>query len=134
MIVHPAVTVRGLPEARRVLAFGLPATLLSTRGAASSGGCLWWRAVIAAARRAWPETPCDDVLDCADAPGMAMSALRAGQRVLILEATSPAFDAVRGAGETVGAVVLGGRPAALELGARGAERRLEAWLRGGVTG
>jgi len=70
------------------------------------------------------------VLDCADSPGCAMAALRVGQRRLVLDPACPAFAAVAATAATLGATVLAGRPAALDLADRDAERRLHAWLRG----
>jgi hypothetical protein len=123
MIFPPAVVVHGLRDARAALAPGLPVTLLSARGAALYAGCGWWRALIEAAGAEF------DMLDCADAPGYAMAALRIGQRVIVLDA-GPAFAAVSAAAATLGAVVLVERPAALDLAELGAERRLLAWLQG----
>ena len=130
MKLPPAVIVHGLPDARAALRPGRPVTLLSARGAALYAGCLWWRELVAAARAACPATPAQDVLDCADAPGAAMAALRAGQRLLVLDAACPAFAAVLGAASTLGAVVLAQAPPALDLAERGARRALARWLHG----
>jgi hypothetical protein len=127
----PAVIVHGLGHAHAALRPGLPVTLLSAPGAALYAGEAWWRALMVAAREAHPTVPFDDILDCADAPGRAMAALRIGQRVLILDPASPAFPAVLACAESLGARVLTARPHALDLGQRGAAGRLEAWLRGG---
>jgi hypothetical protein len=124
MFFPPAVVVHGLSDARAALRPGLPVTLLSARGAALNAGCGWWRALVAAA--AAPH----DILDCADAPGHAMAALRIGQQTLVLDAACPGFAAVAAAAATVGAFVLAEPPAALDLAERGAERRLLAWLQG----
>ena len=131
----PAVTVHGLEQARAVLRPGLPATLLSAPGAALAGGCLWWRELVTAARAEFPATACSDILDCGDAPGRAMAALRIGQEVLILAPDSPAFPAVRAAGATLGAQVLGVRPVSLDLGPLDLRSayglaRLARWLAG----
>lgn len=134
MLFPPAVIVHGLPEARAALRPGRPVTLLSARGAALYAGVLWWRELVAAARAAGPATPVYDILDCADAPGQAMAALRAGQRVLVLDPACPAFAAVRGAAESLGAVVLKRAPPALDLHDRRAARRLQAWLAGDSGG
>jgi hypothetical protein len=122
MLFPPAVVVHGLEQARAALRPGLPVTLLSARGAALYAGCGWWRALVAGAAH--------DILDCADAPGHAMAALRIGQRSLILDAACPAFGAVAAAAATLGAHVFGERPAALDLAEGGAERRLVGWLQG----
>jgi hypothetical protein len=132
MITQPAVVVHGLADARAALRPGYPVTLLSAPGAARFAGCLWWRELVAAARAEQPATPVRDVLDCGDAPGLAMAAQRVGQRRLVL-AAGPAFAAVAMAADGLGAVVLAERPPALDLARRGNLRRLRAWL-GGDSG
>jgi hypothetical protein len=124
MKLPPAVIVHGLAQARLAVAAG-PVTLLSAPGAALYAGCGWWRAVVAASGTAGP-----DVLDCADAPGRAMEALRAGCRIIVLEPAVPAAALVTGRAAAIGAVVLPAPPPALDLAAPGAVRLLAAWLAG----
>ncbi|MGH7189236.1 MAG: hypothetical protein ACREF0_08685 [Acetobacteraceae bacterium] len=128
MIARPAVIVHGLEDARAALAPGRPVTLLSARGAALYAGCGWWQAMVEAARAEFPATDVDDVLDCADAPGRALEALRVGVRNLVLDADCPAFPTVERVAAELGAQVLPAAPTALDLGQRGAMRRLLAWL------
>jgi hypothetical protein len=122
MKLPPAVIVHGLAQARRAVAAG-PVTLLSAPGAAVYAGCGWWRAVVEASL-----TPGPDVLDCADAPGRAMEALRAGCRIIVLDPGVPAWGLVAARAATLGARVLAIAPPALDLAAPGAMRRLAAWL------
>jgi hypothetical protein len=124
MKLPPAVIVHGLAQARLAVATG-PVTLLSAPGAALYAGCGWWRAVVAASLTTGP-----DVLDCADAPGRAMEALRAGCRIIVLDPAVPAAALVAVRAATIGAAVLDAPPPALDLAAPGAARRLEAWLAG----
>ncbi len=57
------------------------------------------------------------MLDCGDAPGFALAALRAGVRAIVLDPACPAFPAVAGAAAEIGAALLTARPApALDLG------------------
>lgn len=130
MSLPRAVVIHGLADAHAAMRCGTPVTLLSGPGAASYAGCGWWRALVeralADAGRAAP-----DVLDCADAPGRAVEALRAGCRHIVLAADVPAFADVAGRAAVLGAVVLPTRPAALDLAHRGALRLLEAWLADG---
>jgi hypothetical protein len=128
MIVYPAVIVHGLADARAALAPGLPVTLLSAPGAALFAGCLWWRELVAAARSDYPDTPATDILDCADAPGTAMGALRSGLCRLILWPNAPSRPAVVAIAERQGGFVLPEAPPALDLAQRNAIRRLPAWL------
>jgi len=131
MIVHPAVIVHGLADARTILAQGTPVTLLSAPGAALYAGCLWWQALIAAARDGYPDIAMTDVLDCADAPGQAMAALRSGVVRLVLAAEVPAWDAVADIARRQGGFVLRQAPPALDIAARDGLYRLPTWLRGG---
>ena len=119
MILPPAVVVHGLAHARAALASGCPVLLLSAPGAACFAGAGWWRALVAATGAPL------DALDCADQAGRALEAFAAGCRIVVLH-PCPGFAAV---GERAkGATVLSARPPALDLGERGAERRLGDWL------
>jgi hypothetical protein len=128
MILHPAVIVHGLADADSVLAKGAPVTLLSAPGAALYGGCLWWRELVRAARLANPKTQAIDVLDCADASGMAMAAVRSGVIRLVLWPAAPNRGAVGQIAEQAGGFVLDAAPVALDMKARNAARRLRDWL------
>ena len=129
MILHPAVIVHGLADARAAVAPGRPVTLLSAPGAALYAGCLWWRSLVDLVRDMAPVT---DILDCADGSGQAMAALRAGVPRLVLWPEAPGWDAVAEIAAGQGGFVLPQAPAALELAARGATRKLEVWLAGGL--
>jgi len=128
MIVHPALIVHGVADATAALAPGRPVTLLSAPGAALFGGCLWWRELVAAARAAFPATEATDILDCADASGLAMGALRSGVRRLVLWPEAPGWDAVATIAAQQGGFILPAAPEALDLAEHGAHRRLQAWV------
>src|ERR1700761_9057487 len=106
MVVHPAVIIHGMTDARNVLAIGAPVTLLSAPGAAIFAGCLWWRELVAAARGEHPHPDVTDILDCADASGLAMGALRSGLCRLVLWPHAPARSAVAAVAERQGGFVL----------------------------
>ena len=110
MELYPPIVVHGLAEARAALAQGRPVTLVSAPGAALSAGCGWWRALMAAARRDHPEVPCLDILDCADATGLALAALRIGVNHLILWPQAPGRDAVVAIAGAAGGFVLAAAP------------------------
>jgi hypothetical protein len=110
------------------LAAGRPVTLLSAPGAALYAGCGWWRAVIERARSDFPAVPFDDILDCADAPGLALGALRIGQCLLVLSPTAPGWQSVAAIAASLGGKVLTSRPPALDMADRNAARRLHDWL------
>ncbi len=125
----PAVVVHGLPHLREATAPGLPVTLLSGPGAATYAGCGWWRALMALG------AGCNaDILDCGDAPGRAMEALRAKCRLLVLDPAVPAWGLVASRAAAVGAVLLAQRPPALDLANPRTRRRLLAWLGGDTAG
>jgi hypothetical protein len=125
----PAVVVHSLADARLALAQGQPVTLLSGAGAALYAGCGWWRALTEAARAEFPLVPTADLLDCADASGQALAALRIGLRHLIL--APAASGRVRAAAIVagLGGVLLAQRPAALDLADPANRRRLHEWVR-----
>ena len=70
----------------------------------------------------------DDILDCADASGQALAALRIGQRRLVLAPAAPGWDAVAAIAAALGGDVLNRAPPALDLADRAAVRRLHDWL------
>ena len=106
MAIYPATVVHGLDDARAALAAGIPVTLLSAPGAGLYAGCGWWRALIHAARTDCPDTPCLDILDCADGTGQAMAALRIGVCRLVLWPDAPGRDAVVAIAEGMAGFVL----------------------------
>lgn len=134
MIIYPAVIVHGLADAQSALAPALPVTLLSASGAALYAGCLWWREMVAAARAEHAGTPALDILDCADASGMAMGALRSGVCRLVLWTGASGRRAVAAIAEQQGGFVLPQAPPALDLAQRNARRHLSSWLRESPSG
>jgi hypothetical protein len=128
-----AVVVHGLIDARRVLSVGRPVTLLSAQAAVIYAGSAWWRALIDRAAAEYPDVACDNILDCADASGLALGALRIGQRRIILYPTAPGRAEVAAAAATLGCEVLTDRPPALDMAHRGALRRLHTWLHSRTT-
>lgn len=125
MVMPQAVIVHSLADAKQALAPGLPVLLLSAPGAGLFGGCLWWRKLLDAAAFDGPA-----LLDCADAPGRAVEAIRLGLPGVVLACEPGVFAAVAALGAAAEVMVLGKRPEALDLGVRGASRHLPAWLAG----
>jgi hypothetical protein len=122
-MLFPAVIVHGLDDVKAALAPARPLTLLSAPGAALFGGCLWWRALIDAAGFAGPS-----LLDCADAAGRAVEAIRLGLPGVVLDGNLPSYPAVAALARDAGAIILPAPPSALDLGKNGAARHLIAWL------
>ncbi|KIL97018.1 hypothetical protein CCC_01811 [Paramagnetospirillum magnetotacticum MS-1] len=76
----PAV-IHCLDQARAVLArsdIDRPVRLQSSFGAAGQHGIGWWLAVTRILAEEFPEHAIEAALDCADSPGLALAALRAG--------------------------------------------------------
>jgi hypothetical protein len=126
--VYPAVVVHGLADARTVLALHRPVTLLSAEGAALFAGSGWWQALIERAHAEHPDVPFADILDCADASGLALGALRIGLRRIVLSPTAPGWQAVTAIAASLGSEVLTARPPSLDIADRSAARRLHDWL------
>lgn len=108
----------------------MPVTLLSAPGAGLFAGCLWWREMVAAARVSSVMNGTIDVLDCADASGLALGALRCGMKRLVLWPDAPAWAAVAEIARREEGFVLRRAPDALDLAKRNAIRGLHAWLQG----
>jgi hypothetical protein len=134
MMNSPAVIVHGLEMAHLALAPGRPVTLLSAEGAAAYAGVGWWQALVGQARASYPATPMQDILDCGDAAGRALEALRARQVLLVLRADPRIWDDIAGRAAAQGGVLLREAPPALDLAQRGAVLRLAAWLGAGTQG
>lgn len=81
-----AVTVHGLDDAMRAgaaaHALGVPLTLISAPAAAASMGPAWFAEMVRNLERAYPDLDVEAVLDCGDAAGYAMAALRCGVRAI----------------------------------------------------
>lgn len=125
---YPAVVIHGLRDARAVLAMRRPVLLLSARGVALFAGCGWWRALADSTRMEFPYIPIEDILDCADAPGLALGALRIGQRRIVLDPMVGGWSAVAAIAASLGGEVLSERPDALDMSTPGADRHLADWL------
>ncbi len=132
LVVHDAADLRTAMDA--AMSARLPRLgVLSAPSAGCFLGAPWWRALVALAAPS-PVPPGGetlaliDILDCGDAAGRALEALRLGQRVLVLERACPQFPAVRERAASLGATILGERPPGLDLSERGASRRIAAWL------
>ena len=133
-ITAPAIVVHGADDVDRACAPGLPVTLLSAPGAALYAGCGWWRALVDQARARHPGLIAADILDCADAPGLALAALRIGQAALVLDPACPGFPAVAAIAAARGVALFPARPAALDLRTCWSAAKLTLWLQARITG
>ena len=104
------VCVTGAAEVRAVRAVSGPMALrfLSAQGA---GGFLGWAGFQALLAAEWQSA----ILDCADAPGHALAALRHGCPAVVLAPCVPGFAALADIAAGIGATLLPARPPALDL-------------------
>jgi hypothetical protein len=133
VVVHTTEQAALALAAARAVALPLPLVLLSAPGAAGTLGPAWFLGMVAAAAAADP-FPHWPALDCADAPGQALAALRSGCRLVVLAPEPPGHAAVAAAAAELEARVWPGRPPAFDLGRcdlrhPGLRPALEAWLR-----
>jgi hypothetical protein len=102
-VVPSAILIHGIGDLRAALeaasGLGRALTVLSIPGAAGSAGPAWFHALIQAGQAEFPQVPLTGVLDCADQPGHALAALRAGCRDLLLHASVPAWPRVQATAE-----------------------------------
>jgi len=92
VLVHDIEHCRAALSAARAVGRGV--TLRSAPGAAAWLGPRFFKAMTDAARAEYPEVAADAVLDCGDAPGHALAALRAGIPAVRLVAPKPVRDKV----------------------------------------
>ncbi|MCW8087259.1 hypothetical protein [Sabulicella glaciei] len=90
-------------------ASGAKLRFLSEAGAAAFLGAAGFRALLG---EHWPE----GILDCGEAPGFALEALRLGARSLVLAPELSAFPALERLAREAGAEILPVRPPAIALG------------------
>jgi len=125
MQLPPAVIVHGLADARLAMSGGRPVTLLSGYGAASYAGGLWWQELLREAGFTGPA-----LLDCADAPGRALEALRLGLPGIVIACHPVAYAQIAQIAAAQNTLLLPAAPPALDLALPGGAHRLAAWLAG----
>jgi len=113
MSIPAHIRVHQLDHARQAAAAaraaGVEITLDSPAGAAGWHGIGWWRRLELAVAAEFGVVA--TVLDCADAPGHALAALRAGCRHIRLRAAADSFERVAAIAVQSGAIVDGAPPA-----------------------
>jgi hypothetical protein len=87
------VRIRGLAEGRdalaRARADGQRIAVSSIPDGAASAGAAWFVEIAATLRAEFPDTLADAILDCGEAPGAALGALRAGAETLAYSGPNP---------------------------------------------
>ena len=95
----------------------VPVTLLSGPGAAGYAGPDWFAGVIAAAKTRHSKVSVTAILDCADAPGRALAALRRGAKRIRLAGNRTARARVQAIAAQLGAQLDDAPYAVLDLSA-----------------
>ncbi|MGE3933905.1 MAG: hypothetical protein AB7F67_11655 [Rhodospirillaceae bacterium] len=115
----PTFIVHGLAHAlaaaRAAAAAGVAVRLMSAAGAGGYAGAAWFAALVDEVRRRCPEARIEATLDCADAPGHALAALRQGVRLVGLRGNRRAVAAVADIAGRLGGAIDRRRGAALDL-------------------
>ena len=115
--------------ARAAIALDVPVRLRSAPGAAAYGGAAWFLEIVEAARAEFPDARVEASLDCADAPGYAMAALRRGAEMIRFRGTTATNRKVAQLAEAHGAQLDTSRARPLDLfGVADPEKACRAWL------
>jgi hypothetical protein len=108
-----AVIIHGWAEAQAALAAARGSlTLVSAPGAAGYAGAAWFAALAAQGEAAFPHVAQRWVLDCGDAPGHVLAALRAGVRSIVFAGAADARERLANAAAACGAELLDAAPGA----------------------
>lgn len=134
-----AVIVHDLEQARAALAVAAvldaPVLLLSPPGAAAYMGAGYFKAVAAAARAEHPSARVVAVLDCGEARGHVLAALRAGVDAVCFRGGGATAARLADIAAQAGAGFYRKPPKALDLaGVDDAEAACRAWLGGAPAG
>jgi hypothetical protein len=130
-----AVIVHSLADAEAALtaaaSLGVPVVLLSPPGAAAYMGAGYFRALVERALATQPGVAATAVLDCGDAAGHAMGALREGLKALLFKGADEVAARLADIAGRSGAVLLREPPPALDLaGERDPLAACRRWLAG----
>lgn len=131
-----ALVVHGTNDACQAAAaardLNVPLTLISAPGAAAYAGPIWFLTLVEQARAVSPEIPIGGVLDCAEDPGHAMAALRAGVEAIVFTGDDTLADKLATLAQANGAVVLRRRPPCCDPdSAKDKQAAFAAFLSGG---
>jgi fructose/tagatose bisphosphate aldolase len=131
--VSPRIIVHSPDHARAAVAAAaalhVPVTLVSAPGAGAYAGAAWFKALVAEATAAFPQAAVYAILDCGEAPGAVLAALRAGfRRVIFTGAEAARLRLVAFAGTRDAVLDPAEAPALDLLDARDAEAACRAYL------
>ncbi len=127
IIVHGIAHARAAAAAAATL--GVAVRIRSAPGAAAYGGAGWFLEMIDIVRAEYPNARIEASLDCADAPGYAMAALRRGAEMIRFRGTKTAGEKIAQLANAHGAVLDKSRAAPLDLSGIGdPESACLGWL------
>ena len=113
------IIVHGLAHARAAAAaadaLGVPVRIRSAPGAGGYGGAGWFLEMIAIVRAEYPHARIEASLDCADAPGHAMAALRRGAGMIRFRGTKTTNETIAQLAAAHGAALDKARARPLDL-------------------
>lgn len=122
-LAHAVTALKAAEEA------GTPITLLSPPDFAAYGGAGFFNAIVRRARAKVPAARSEAVLDCGDAPGVALEALRAGVEAVRFGGRPSVRKKIAEIAAAHGAQLFTVRPQALDLlDAADARAACRAWL------
>jgi hypothetical protein len=130
----PAIRVHSLREARIALdvarEFARPVILVSAAGAAGHAGAGWWRALVATARKEYPDVAMTTILDCDDSAGDALACLREGVERIAFRGRADVAARLRDVAIQCGCDLVDTLPAGLDLrDLRDQAAACRVWLR-----
>ena len=102
-----SVVVHGIAHARAAVSaaamLDVSVRLRSAPGAAVYAGAAWFEELVALVRTDFPEVTIEGSLDCADAPGYALAALRRGSRLIRFRGSRSAATKIAAIARSYGA-------------------------------
>jgi hypothetical protein len=113
VIIHSLDHARAALTAAAVM--GVPVTLASAPGAAATVGPQWFTEVVAQATAGQPDARVSAILDCGDAPGHVLAALRQGIKRVRFTGRAAVAGKLAVIAKRQGAELIRGRLKALDL-------------------
>ena len=131
--MQPAILIHGVDDARAALRAaqetGRPVTVISAPGAAAYGGPAWFDNVVRHARAECPHARVTAILDCDDAAGYTLGALRYGIKHVRFDGRADVTAKLREIAAAQGATLITEEFATLDLrGARDPLATCRTWL------